>query len=125
MTRGAAPAIDDQLWAAIGDPTRRQVLDLLLTDGVHTATALSQRLPVSRQAVAKHLTVLDRAGLVRGISAGREKRYQIDHAQLARAAAQLIEVSAAWDVRARKIKRIAEEIQSARNKQKQPATRVR
>jgi DNA-binding transcriptional ArsR family regulator len=55
--------IDDELWAAIGDPTRRRVLDLLLTGGPGTASGLSRSLPVTRQAVAKHLTVLERAGL--------------------------------------------------------------
>ena len=54
--------VDDDLWSAIGDPTRRRMLDLLLTDGSGTATSLSEHLPVTRQAVAKHLVVLDRVG---------------------------------------------------------------
>jgi ArsR family transcriptional regulator, cadmium/lead-responsive transcriptional repressor len=102
--------IEDHLWSAIGDPTRRHVLDLLLADGAHTATTLSQQLPVTRQAVAKHLDVLDRAGLVRGHSEGREKRYQVDEAQLARAVTQLNAVGSAWDARLRRIKRIAEAV---------------
>ncbi|MFI6070568.1 ArsR/SmtB family transcription factor [Actinoplanes sp. NPDC051343] len=102
---------DDQLWSAIGDPTRRRMLDLLLADGVHTATTLSQQLPVTRQAVAKHLGVLDRVGLVRAVPAGREKRYQIDDVQLARAVAQLNSVGSAWDARLSRIKRLAEAIQ--------------
>ena len=57
--------VDDELWSAIGDPMRRRMLDLLLADGQGTATTLSARLPVTRQAVTKHLVVLDRAGLVR------------------------------------------------------------
>ena len=57
-------AIDDELWSAVGDPTRRRMLDLLLADGGGTATTLSEQLPVTRQAVAKHLGVLDRVGLV-------------------------------------------------------------
>src|SRR6185437_13182056 len=56
---------DDALWAAVGDPTRRQLLDALLARGGASATALAADLPVTRQAVAKHLAVLDRAGLVR------------------------------------------------------------
>ena len=83
MSSGAARQIDDQLWAAIGDPTRRTVIDLLLTDGEHTATTLSTQLPVTRQAVAKHLDVLDRAGLVHATVAGREKFYRVDEAHLA------------------------------------------
>jgi DNA-binding transcriptional ArsR family regulator len=103
--------VDDDLWSAIGDPTRRRMLDLLLSNGPGTATTLAQQLPVTRQAVAKHLGVLDRVGLVRSTPAGREKRYQIDDAQLARAVAQLEEVGSAWDARLQRIKRIAEAIQ--------------
>ncbi|GAA0433346.1 transcriptional regulator [Actinoplanes capillaceus] len=104
--------VDDDLWAAIGDPTRRRMLDLLLADGAGTATTLSQRIPVTRQAVAKHLAVLDRAGLVHGTAEGRERRYRVDDAQLARAVAQLAAVGSEWDARLRRIKRIAESIQA-------------
>lgn len=104
--------VDDALWSAIGDPTRRQLLDLLLADGGGTATRLSERLPVTRQAVAKHLGVLDRVGLVNARPAGRERRYEVDEAQLARAIAQLAAVGTAWDGRLRRIKRIAEAIQT-------------
>ncbi|BCY08113.1 metalloregulator ArsR/SmtB family transcription factor [Actinoplanes sp. L3-i22] len=107
--------VDDDLWSAIGDPTRRRMLDLLLTEGGGTASTLSRQMTVTRQAVAKHLTVLDRVGLVRGRPAGRERRYQVDEAQLARAVAQLAAVGAAWDARLQRIKRIAEAIQQTRN----------
>ena len=103
--------IDDDLWSAIGDPTRRRLLDLLLSAGDGTATSLGQQLPVSRQAVAKHLAVLDRVGLVRATLAGREKRYRVDDEQLARAVAQLSSVGSAWDARLQRIKRIAEAVQ--------------
>ena len=104
-------AIDDDLWSAVGDPTRRRMLDLLLTDGGGTATTLSDRLPVTRQAVAKHLGVLDRVGLVHGSLAGRERRYEVVEAQLGRAVDQLASVGATWDARLNRIKRIAERIQ--------------
>jgi predicted transcriptional regulator len=52
--------VDDELWAAVGDPTRRQMLDLLLTDGRGTPATLSGQLPVTRQAIAKHLGVVAR-----------------------------------------------------------------
>ncbi len=104
-------AIDDDLWSAVGDPTRRRMLDLLLTDGGGTATTLSDRLPVTRQAVAKHLGVLDRVGLVHGSLAGRERRYEVDEAQLGHAVDQLASVGATWDARLNRIKRIAERIQ--------------
>jgi DNA-binding transcriptional ArsR family regulator len=107
-----APEVDDDLWSAIGDPTRRRMLDLLLADGGGTATSLGKQLPVTRQAVAKHLDVLDRVGLVSATPAGRERRYHVDDAQLGRAAAQLASVGSTWDARLQRIKRIAEAIQA-------------
>jgi predicted transcriptional regulator len=112
VTAALADAVDDDLWSAIGDPIRRRMLDLLLAEGDGTATSLGRRLPVTRQAVAKHLGVLDRVGLVRATPAGREKRYHVDDAQLARAVAQLSSVGSAWDARLQRIKRIAEAIQN-------------
>ena len=108
-------AIDDDLWSAIGDPTRRRMLDLLLV-GNATATRLSEQLPVTRQAVTKHLAVLDRAGLVHGTAAGRERHYQVDQKQFARAVAQLAAVGNAWDARLQRIKRIAEAIERGKKK---------
>jgi ArsR family transcriptional regulator, cadmium/lead-responsive transcriptional repressor len=108
-----ATPVDDELWSAIGDPTRRRMIDLLLIAGAGTPTSLSDRLPVTRQAVAKHLTVLDRAGLVHVTSVGRERRYRLDERQFARAVAQLAGVSSEWDARLARIKRIAESIQQA------------
>lgn len=112
-------SVDDALWSAVGDPTRRRLLDALLADGVGTATTLSAALPVTRQAVAKHLAVLDRAGLVRGVTEGRERRYRVDDAQLARAAAQLDAVGRTWDARLRRIAGIAEAIQGQRDAREQ------
>ena len=118
VSTAVAEVIDDDLWSAIGDPTRRRLLDLLLVEGGGTATTLGRQLPVTRQAVAKHLGVLDRVGLVRVAPAGREKRYLVDDVQLARAVAQLSSVGAAWDARLQRIKRLAEAIQHARDSQK-------
>jgi DNA-binding transcriptional ArsR family regulator len=112
-------AVDDELWSAIGDPTRRRLLDLLLADGNGTATSLSEQLPVTRQAVAKHLAVLDRVGLVHGAAAGRERRFWVDDAQLARAAAQLASVGSEWDGRLRRIARIAERVERAKQSEAQ------
>ena len=103
--------VDDDLWSAIGDPTRRRMLDLLLSEGGGTATSISEHLPVTRQAVAKHLVVLDRVGLVHATAIGRERQFRVDPEQLARAVAQLADVGAAWDARLHRIKRIAEQIQ--------------
>ncbi|MEU0965126.1 metalloregulator ArsR/SmtB family transcription factor [Streptomyces sp. NPDC005917] len=111
-------AVDDELWSAIGDPTRRRMIDLLLAEGQGTATTLSEHLPVTRQAVTKHLVVLDRVGLVRSAPSGREKLYHVDEAQLARAIAQLNSVGSMWDARLRRIKSLAEAIQRAKNTKK-------
>ncbi|MEU3295370.1 helix-turn-helix domain-containing protein [Streptomyces longwoodensis] len=71
----------------------------------------SEHLPVTRQAVAKHLGVLGRVGLVHAAPSGRERRYEVDKAQLACAVQQLSSVGAAWDARLQRIRRIAETIQ--------------
>ena len=111
MSVRMSAGVDDDLWSAVGDPTRRRMLDLLLSEGTGTATSLSEHLPVTRQAVTKHLVVLDRVGLVHGTAAGREKQYRVDERQLARAVAQLADVGATWDRRLQRIKRIAETIE--------------
>lgn len=108
-------AVDDDLWAAIGDPTRRKMLDLLLAGAPGTATSLSEGLPITRQAVSKHLAVLGRVGLVHATPAGRERHFRVDEAQLARAVDQLSAVGATWDARLRRIKEIAEAIERTRD----------
>jgi predicted ArsR family transcriptional regulator len=107
-------SVDDDLWTAVGDSTRRRILDLLLTEGGGTATTLSRQLPVTRQAVAKHLGMLLRVGMVHVRPSGREHVYVVSQAQLARAAAQLSTVGATWDARLQRIKGIAEAIQHGR-----------
>jgi predicted transcriptional regulator len=106
--------VDDELWSAVGDSTRRRMLDLLLTDGGGTATTLSRQLPVTRQAVAKHLEVLHRVGMVHVTPSGRERIYGVNEAQLARAVAQLSSVGASWDARLQRIKGIAEALERSR-----------
>ena len=124
MSTAAVEEVDDVLWSAIGDPTRRRMLDLLLVEGGGTATTLGEQLPVTRQAVAKHLVVLDRVGLVRAAPSGREKRYRVDDAQLARAVAQLSSVGSAWDARLTRIKRIAEAVQRTRQHPQEDSQQV-
>jgi ArsR family transcriptional regulator, cadmium/lead-responsive transcriptional repressor len=98
----------DALWAAVADPTRRRLLDVLLAQREATATTLARELPVTRQAVAKHLAVLDRAGLVEGGRQGREVRYVVRPERLDAAARSMARVAAQWDERLSAIKRIAE-----------------
>jgi DNA-binding transcriptional ArsR family regulator len=106
----AAAPTADELWSAIADPTRRRVLDVLLDRGEASATVVSAQLPVTRQAVTKHLAVLDRAGLVEGRRSGREVRYAVRPQPLRSAARSMAQVAADWDARLSAIKRIAESL---------------
>lgn len=89
----------DQVFAALGDPTRREVLALVGRRGPLTATELAERLPVSRQAVMKHLDQLRTAGLVASERDGRAVRYMLRSEPLDDAAAWMAGVGAAWDRR--------------------------
>lgn len=101
--------LEPEVFAALADPTRWQVLRLLGEGGGGTATTLAAELPVSRPAVIKHLAVLERAGFVEARRAGREVRYAARPQRLHEAARSLDEVAAAWDARLARIKRLAEQ----------------
>ncbi|MBV8463055.1 MAG: winged helix-turn-helix transcriptional regulator [Acidimicrobiales bacterium] len=99
---------DDELWSAIGDPSRRRVLDLLVRDGDATASRLADGVPFSRQAVYKHLVVLEQAGLVSRRKVGREVLFRVSSARLQEASSAMAQVAHEWDERLVRIKRIAE-----------------
>jgi DNA-binding transcriptional ArsR family regulator len=105
--RRAAAAVDSVL-VALADPTRRQLLDLLAAQGEVTATTLAEGLPVSRQAVVKHLAVLADAGLVSSGRVGREVRFAVRPAALGATARWMAALASDWDRRLANIKRIAE-----------------
>jgi DNA-binding transcriptional ArsR family regulator len=98
----------DRLWAALGDPMRLRLLDLLLERGEATASGLATELPITRQGIAKHLLVLERASLVQAQRAGRETRFTLRDERLAQAQRQMARVAARWDARLATIKRMAE-----------------
>jgi DNA-binding transcriptional ArsR family regulator len=98
-----------RLFAALADPTRRQVLDLLAARGEGSASALAADMPVSRPAVIKHLAVLDRAGLVESRRQGREVVFSVRSEPLESAARWMAAVAADWDARLAALKRLAEE----------------
>jgi len=104
MTRGP----DDELWSAIGDPSRRRVLDLLVRRGEASASCLAGQVPFSRQAVSKHLVVLEQAGLISRRTQGREVLYRVDAERLDQATRALAELASQWDRRLTTIKRLAE-----------------
>lgn len=107
---------EETLLEAVADTSRRQVLDLLLAHGETTPTALATELPFTRQAVAKHLAVLDRAGLVQSTRQGREVRYSVRPEHLDVAIRAMARVAARWDARLAAIKRISESNVAARRR---------
>ena len=108
---------DDELWSAIGDPSRRQVLDLLVSNGEVSASWLAGQVPFTRQAVSKHLVVLERVGLISHRKQGREVLYQVQADRLDQATRAMAEQAAQWDRRLDAIKRLAEAAH-AENKQR-------
>ncbi len=96
-----SPGCDDGLnavFAALADPTRREVVRRLAA-APSTATELATGVPVSRQAVVKHLGLLERAGLVDAERDGRNVRYRLTPAGFTDAVAWMTDVGAAWDAR--------------------------
>src|SRR3984957_3557938 len=100
--------VDDDLSSAIGDPSRRRVRDLLVSHGAVSASWLAGRVPFSRQAVSKHLVVLEEAGLVGRRKQGREVLYRVDADRLDQATRAMADLAAQWDQRLAAIKRLAE-----------------
>jgi DNA-binding transcriptional ArsR family regulator len=105
--RGAVIAVDGVL-AALGDSTRRVVVELLATGGGRTATSLAGELPVTRQAVVQHLAVLRDAGLVESRREGREVRFELRPTALTATAAWMADVAARWDHRLATLKELVE-----------------
>ena len=99
---------DEELWSAIGDPSRRRVLDLLVSNGEVSASWLAERVAFSRQAVSKHLVVLEQAGLISRRKQGREVLYQVETDRLQQATRTMADLAAQWDRRLITIKRLAE-----------------
>jgi DNA-binding transcriptional ArsR family regulator len=95
----------DAVLGALGDPTRRALLQAVAEQGPLTATELAGPAGISRQAVSKHLTTLEHAGLVQAVRAGRESRYEVVPGSLDPAAAWLDRVGSAWDRRLARLRR--------------------
>jgi DNA-binding transcriptional ArsR family regulator len=93
------------VFAALADPTRRRVIDQLSRRGPSSATELADSLPVTRQAVAKHLAMLEEAGLVSGQRSGRERRYRLTPGPLAEAVSWMASVGSEWDERLEALRR--------------------
>jgi DNA-binding transcriptional ArsR family regulator len=91
------------VFAALADPTRRAMLRSLHAEPALTASRLAGELPITRQAVAKHLATLREAGLVQGRREGRETRYVLTPAPLRDAVEWIAEVGGFWDERLRRL----------------------
>jgi DNA-binding transcriptional ArsR family regulator len=93
------------VFSALADGTRRRVVGHLAEHGDATATELAGLLPLTRQAIAKHLAALSAAGLVERRKSGREARYHLTPGPLEDAAKWMAEVGAAWDERLEALRR--------------------
>ena len=101
------PAADAQVgavFAALADPTRRHLVEALAAQPGATATRLAAELPISRQAVAKHLSTLGAAGLISSHRSGREIRFELEAEPLTDAAGWIAAVGSEWDGRLERLR---------------------
>ncbi|HEU5004508.1 MAG TPA: metalloregulator ArsR/SmtB family transcription factor [Candidatus Saccharimonadales bacterium] len=105
-----ASTFNENLWFAISEPSRRRLIEALLSGGEATASGLARQMTISRQAIAKHLSVLKQAGLVTSRQAGKEVRFNVQLKELDNAASELYRASQLWQSRLEKIKQISEEV---------------
>lgn len=102
--RDAAP-----LFAALGDPTRLELVVRLSSSGPESIAGLSEHVDVSRQAVTKHLHVLSDAGLVRSFRRGRQHIWELEPDRLADAHEYLDRIDAQWDAALERLKSFVED----------------
>jgi len=105
VTRSASGTLDT-LFGALADPTRRLLVERLLTTGPATATVLAETTPLTRQAILKHLQVLESAGLLARDRVGREVRYRVTPRPLASAVGWIIDTAGQWDTRLDRLRRL-------------------
>ena len=99
MASDGAPSASGAVFAALADPTRRHLIERISADGPLSATDLAEDLPMSRQAVVKHLSALAGAGLVQSDRQGREVLFSVDPVRLRVASDWLEQVGRTWDRR--------------------------
>lgn len=104
---------DSKPYRAIGDASRRKILDLLRTEGPLRAGEIVAHLPtISQPAVSKHLRILRETGLVRSVPDGRERSYHLNAVALQQVADWLRHYEALWDTRLATLKTLAEAAES-------------
>lgn len=97
------------VFAALADPTRLMLIDRLGNGESCSIAALSRNGTITRQAVTKHLTVLEQAGLVMRERMGRESRYRLHPAPLTDARAYLESIALQWEDALQRLKRFVED----------------
>src|SRR5262245_34532854 len=112
MPRSAAASLESvsaPVFAALGDATRLRLVSRLTREGPQSTTTLTSGLPITRQAVTKHLRVLKGAGLVRSAARGRETVWRIERQPLEQAQLHLQMISAQWDRTLDRLRRLIED----------------
>jgi DNA-binding transcriptional ArsR family regulator len=105
VSESPQPADAGAVFGALSDPTRRALLEAIASSSATTATQLAAELPISRQAVVKHLAALSDAGLLERERAGRDVRYHLTPAPLTEAVSWIAAVGGQWDERLRSLER--------------------
>ncbi len=100
--------LEDRVFVALADTTRRQLLTTLAQSSPKTATQLAREFPITRQGILKHLDVLAEAGLVQTQTKGREKRYVFNPTSLQAASVWIEEIAKHWDERLQRLKNLVE-----------------
>jgi len=104
----AAPAFAAPVFAALGDSVRLAIVTQLCAGGPLPTIRLKQRTELSRQAITKHLRILEEAGLVSSHRVGRDRAWRIEPHQLARTRDYLERISAQWDARLERLRAFVE-----------------
>lgn len=97
------------MFAALGDETRLALVVRLAAGEAQSITELTRHSRLTRQAITKHLRVLERAGMVRCVRAGRESRFELDPRPLSEIEAYVQRVSREWDAALARLKAFVEE----------------
>jgi DNA-binding transcriptional ArsR family regulator len=112
MARSARAGVEltdsASIFAALGDETRLRLVSRLSSDGPLSITQLTADFDISRQAITKHLQVMESAGLVRSMQQGRESLWQLEQKRIAAARRHLQTISAQWDQTLGRLKRFVE-----------------
>ena len=109
MPRPDPEAVAEAVFAALAEPTRRNILSALAARGPMTATDLASQLPITRQAITRHLELLAAADLVLAEPGERRRiRYRVNAAPMAMAQSYLAALARDWDGQLSRLQRVLE-----------------